>query len=180
MGKIFNIRKRQPHGTETVSAEQFYEYFKQQNAAPTNVDQTDLEDPGVIEEEAGPLDYAISEEEIDFAIKKLKLNLAPRCDKILNEVLKTGKDIIKGHLLQLFNHILSAGKYPTLWSFGLIVPIHKKDDRSKAENYRGITLLSALGKLFTSILNDRLYDYMTKKGILKAEQGGFYKKGTVQ
>ena len=31
----------------------------------------DLEDTGVIEEEAGPLDYAISEEEIDFAIKKL-------------------------------------------------------------------------------------------------------------
>ena len=74
MGKIFNIRKRQPHGTETVSAEQFYEYFKQQNAAPTNVDQTDLEDPGVIEEEAGPLDHAKSAEEIDFAIKKLKLN----------------------------------------------------------------------------------------------------------
>ena len=57
IGKIFNIRKRQPHGTETVSAEQFYEYFKQQNAAPTNGHQTDLEDTGVIEEEAGPLDY---------------------------------------------------------------------------------------------------------------------------
>ena len=45
----------------------------------------------------------------------------------------------------------------------------------EAETYRGITLLSALGKLFTSILNDRLYDYMTKKEILKAEQG-FKKK----
>ena len=53
IGKIFNIRKQQPHGTETVSAEQLYEYFKQ-NAAPTNGDQTDVEDTGVIEEEAGP------------------------------------------------------------------------------------------------------------------------------
>ena len=144
--------------------------------SPTNGDQTDLEDTGVIEEEAGPLDYAISEEGIDFAIKKLKLNKAPGCDKILNEVLKTGKDIIKGHLLELFNRILSSGKYPTLWSFGLIVSIHKMDDRSKAENYRFITLLSPLGKLFTSILNDRLYDYMTKKGILKAKQGSFKKR----
>ena len=60
------------------------------------------------------------------------------------------------------------------------MPIHKKDDRSKVENYRGITLLSALGKLFTSILNNRLYDYMVQKGILKAEQGGFRKMhGTV-
>ena len=40
---------------------------------------------------------------------------------------------------------------------------------------RGITLLSALGKLFTSILTNRLYDYMVQKGILKAEQGGFRK-----
>jgi len=39
-------------------------------------------------------DYAISEEEIDFEMKKLKLNKAPGCDKILNEVLKTGKDNI--------------------------------------------------------------------------------------
>ena len=41
-------------------------------------------------------------------------------------------------------------------------------------------MLSALGKLFTSILNNRLYDYMVQKGILKAEQGGFRKThGTV-
>ena len=92
-------------------------------------------------------------------------------------MLKTGKDIITGHLLELFSRILSSGKYPTLWSFGLVIPTHKKDDWSKAENYRGITLLSSLGKLFTSILNDQFYDYMTKKGILKAEQVGFKKKG---
>ena len=56
------------------------------------------------------------------------------------------------YLVNLFNRILDTGKYPALWSFGLIVPIHKKDDRSQVENYRGITLLSALGKLFTSII----------------------------
>ena len=35
--------------------------------------------------------------------------------------------------------------------------------------------MSSLSKLFTSILNNRLYDYATKKGILKDEQGGFRK-----
>ena len=50
-------------------------------------------------------------------------------------------------------------------------PIKKKI----VENYRVITLLSALGKLFTRILNSRLHKYMVKKGILKAEQGGFRK-----
>ena len=56
------------------------------------------------------------------------------------------------YLVHLFNRILDTGKYPALWSFGLIVPIRKKDDWSKIENYRGITLLSALGKLFPSII----------------------------
>ena len=73
----------------------------------------------------GLLDYPITDEEFETA------NKSPRIDNILNEVIKISKDAIKGHLVNLFNRILdSTGKYPTLWSFGLIVPIHKKDDRS--------------------------------------------------
>ena len=128
----------------------------------------------------GPLDYPITDEEFEAAINKLKANKSQGFDNILTEVIKIGTDAIKGHLVNLFNQILDTGKYPGLWSFGLIVPIHKKDDRSKVEKYRGITLLSALGKLFTSILNNRLYDYTVQKGILKAEQTGFRKMhGTV-
>ena len=126
----------------------------------------------------GSLDYPIAEEEFEAAINKLKAKKSPDIDNILNGVIKIGKDAIKGHLVNVFNRILGTCKYPALWSFGLIVSIHKKDDRSKVENYRGITLLSALGKLFTSILNNRLYDYMVQKaqkGILKAKKGGFRK-----
>ena len=96
--------------------------------------------------------------------------------------IKSREGFYKGtHFITLFNRILSTGKYPLLWSFGLImVPVHKKDDPSKVENYRGITLLPSLSKLFTSILNNRLYDYATTKGILKDKQGGFRKMhGTV-
>ena len=158
--KIFNLGKRRTHGAETVSTEQFYKYFKQQNATSPNKTHSN-------ERAEGPLDYLITDEEFEAAVNKLKANKSPGIDNILNEVIKIGKDAIKGHLVNLFNRILDTGKYPTLWSFGLIVSIHKKDDRSKVENYRGITLLSALGKLFTSILNNRLYDYIVQKGILK-------------
>ena len=116
-------------------------------------------------------------------LTKLKANKSPGIDNISHEVIKIGKGTIKGHSVNLFNRILDTGKNPALWSFGLIVPIHKKskkDDPSKVENYRGITLLSALGKLFTSVLNNRLHDYMVQKGIFKAERGGFRKMhGTV-
>ena len=73
----------------------------------------------------GPLDYPITDEEFKAAINKLKANKS----------LKIGKDAIKGHLVNLFNLILDTSKYPTLWSFGLLVPIQKKDDRSKVKNY---------------------------------------------
>ena len=89
----------------------------------------------------GPLDYPITDEEFEAAVNKLKANKSPGIDNILNEVIKIGKDAIKGHLVNLFNRILDTGKYPTLWSFGLFVRIHQKDDRSKVENYRGITFL---------------------------------------
>ena len=123
----------------------------------------------------GPIDYPITDEEFKAAINKLKTNNSPVIDNILKEVIRIRKEAIKGHLVNLFNWILDTGKYPTLWSFGLIVPIHKKDDWSKVENYPGITLLSALGKIFTSILNNRLNDYMVQKGVLKAEQRCFRK-----
>ena len=175
IGTIFNLRKRKTGKVETVRAEEFYKYFKQQNQGPQNNCSEKETFRKSEENETGPLDYLISDEEFDVAMCKLKANKAPGIDNILNEVLKVGKDFIKRYLITLFNRILSTGKYPLLWSFGLIVPVHKKDDPSKAENYRGITLLSSLSKLFTSILNNRLYDYATKKGILKDEQGGFRK-----
>ena len=128
----------------------------------------------------GPIEYPITDKEFKTAINKLKASKSPGIDNILKEAIRIRKEAIKGHLANLFNQILDTGKYSALWSFGLIVPIHKKDDRSKVENYWGITLLSALDKIFTSILNNRPYDYMVQKGILKAEHRGFRKMhGTV-
>ena len=46
--------------------------------------------------------------------------------------------------------------FPADWSKGFIVPLHKKGDTDDVGNYRGITLLSTFGKLFTKVLNDRL------------------------
>ena len=129
----------------------------------------------------GPIDYPITDKEFEAAINKLKASKSPG----INNVLKGGgnknrKGSHERAFSTLFNRILDTGKYPALWSFGLIVPIHKKDDRSKVEKYRGITLLCAQGKIFTSILNNRLHEYVVQKGILKAEQCGFRKMhGTV-
>ena len=56
----------------------------------------------------------------------------------------------------MFNKVFSAGFFPQSWSLGYIVPIYKTGDKKDSNNYRGITLLSNFGKLFTSIVTYRV------------------------
>ena len=143
-----------------------YNHFKDLNPVHESSDEETSDHHDT--DETGPLDYPITENEIDDAIKSLKRQKALGNDNVLNETLMIGKDVLKPHLEIIFNRILVAGKYPASWNLGLIVPIHKKDDPSKAENYRGITLLSALSKTFTFFLNKRLYAYLVETQVLKS------------
>ena len=52
--------------------------------------------------------------------------------------------------------IRQSGEYPTDWCQGIINPLHKKGCDENPDNYRTITVLPALGKLFESILTTRL------------------------
>ena len=65
--------------------------------------------------------------------------------------------------VKLFNIMLDTGIVPSDWSVGVIIPIHKKGDKANPDNHRGVTLLSCFGKLFTSVLNNRLYKFLEKK-----------------
>ena len=75
----------------------------------------------------------------------------------------------------LFNKLFQIGYFPEKWSEGYIVPIFKKGDVNEVANYRGITLLSTLGKLFTTILNNRLNKWAEEYGIYIEAHAGFRK-----
>ena len=64
-------------------------------------------------------------------------------------------------LHRLFNVIFEKGYFPSKWTEGFIVPLHKKGGGgvNQVENFRGITLLSTFGKLFSRILNNRLTEW---------------------
>ena len=72
-----------------------------------------------------------------------------------------------------FNAVLNSGSMPQTWCGGLITPIYKSGGRSDPSNYRGICVSSCLGKLFCSILNQRLLEYVTTNHILHKSQIGF-------
>lgn len=74
----------------------------------------------------------------------------------------------------LFNLIFETGILPEVWLVGNILPILKnKGCKLDPENYRPITLLSCLCKIFTSILNERLTGYVENVDVLNENQAGF-------
>ena len=77
---------------------------------------------------------------------------------------------------KLFNSILNLGTMPQTWCGGLITPIYKSGGRSDPANYRGICVSSCLGKLFCSILNQRLLEHVNSHNILHNSQIGFLPK----
>ena len=106
----------------------------------------------------------------------LKSNKSCGIDKILNEHIKYSYSSMKHVYYKLFNLTLDTGIFPKLWSSGIIHPIYKnKGDPSIPSNYRPITLLSCLGKLFTSILNTRFNKYTEANHIILDNQAGFRK-----
>jgi len=119
------------------------------------------------------LDFQITPQEVMSAIKGLKSNKTPGLDAITNEMIKCSSGQLSTCLLKLFNKILTLGLYPDLWSTGFIINIHKKGPYTEPENYRGITITSALGKLFNSILNNRLTKYLDDNNIISNTQIGF-------
>ena len=60
-----------------------------------------------------------------------------------------------------------------MWTTAIIVPIHKSGDKDNPDNYRGVSLLSILGKAFAHILNKRLVNWAEENDKIVEEQGGF-------
>ena len=122
------------------------------------------------------LDRLISTEEVKSAIKSLKNSKSPGEDNILNEYFIEAGDILISHITDIFNGIFNTGVFPESWSKGIIVPVYKKVDPTLADNYRAITLSSCMSKLFTSILNNRIYSWVEEHEKLSDAQFGFRKE----
>ena len=121
------------------------------------------------------LNAEISLFEIQKAVKQLRNGASGGPDLFLNEFFKNGSDTLLKYIHTLFNKLFEIGYFPDKWSDGFIVPIYKKGDKNEPVNYRGITLLSTIGKLFTRILNNRLNDWAEEYHVYIEAQAGFRK-----
>ena len=112
-------------------------------------------------------------EEFKKIRNNLKLGKSVGPDMLPNEVLK--QDGIQNLLLPFLNKCFIENVIPTSWRKSIIVPIPKSASKDPLVplNYRGISLLSCLYKLFTSLINLRITIHCESNNFLVDEQNGF-------
>ncbi|KAI8425563.1 hypothetical protein MSG28_011388 [Choristoneura fumiferana] len=109
--------------------------------------------------------------EILEKIKKLKNEKSPGQDNIPNEAIKIGQKILIDPITTLFNKILETQKIPKSWGESQIILLYKKGDPSDINNYRPISLLPTLYKLFSMCLEKRISSSIENSQPI--EQAGF-------
>ena len=90
-------------------------------------------------------------------------------------MIKTAEHEITPYLTKYFNILFVSAKFPLEWSKAIIIPLHKKGDVNDPGNYRGISLLSILSKVYTHIINSRLPLWVESNFVLTDAQAGFRK-----
>ena len=115
----------------------------------------------------------ISIEEVTKSIHARKNNKAGVLDEVIAELLKHGGETVAEDLTYLFNLIWRAEEVPGDRRRGAIVKLPNKGNLSDCNNWRGITLLSIPGKVFCSVLLNRLREHVDSR--LREEQAGFRK-----
>ena len=121
------------------------------------------------------LNDSISITEVSRALRDAKIKKSVGIDNLPNEILKNHKTMQMLHVL--FQEIFETGITPSIWKTAIIKPLPKSSmtDPRLPLQYRGISLLSTLYKLFSSIMNSRITKCAEQHSIFADEQNGFRK-----
>lgn len=120
----------------------------------------------------GKEQVGIVRKELKKAVKKLKMGKAPGIDGIRAEMIKYGGEEMMDRLMRVCQTAWETGRVPEEWTMAIIVPLNKgKGCRDLCTNYRGISLLSIPGKVYGTVIIERIKE--PTRTIIGEEQGAF-------
>ena len=117
----------------------------------------------------------IIESEITTEISKLNIRKSPGPDNISPRILQACEPELRRALTNVFNYSFETATYPSQLKIAKVLALYKKNSSFLPENYRPISLLSCLDKIFEKLIHKRLMEFINKYKILILEQYGFLK-----
>ena len=115
----------------------------------------------------------IQVKDISDLLKSLDVSKATGPDQVSQVMLKKAGDVIAPHLTKLFNLSLEKGIFPSSWKKANVTPIHKKNDNAIVDNYRPVSLLSCVGKLFERAVFKYVFNFLRDTNAISLKQSGF-------
>ena len=120
-----------------------------------------------------PVRFNIIPSDVKQILKLLPSGKATGPDNIINRVLRELSSELSTPLCKLFNKVLLLGIFPESWKEANVCAIFKKGDPSQVNNYRPISLLSCIDKVFERLIFKYVFNHFKDNDILSAFQSGF-------
>ena len=116
----------------------------------------------------------VTHKKVRKVITNLDLSKASGPDCIPVVVLKNCEPELSYIPAELFNKCLKESCFPDCWKVSSVVPVFKNvGERSTAKNYRPVSLLSVVSKVFEKLVNNMIVDHLEKSGLFSDFQYGF-------
>ena len=119
--------------------------------------------------------YCVPTTEVTKIIKNLASKNSSGHDDISARFIKRILETITPPLTHIINQSLCTGIFPDRLKIAKVIPLFKKVDQHILDNYRPISLLPVISKVFEKIVFDQLYQYFTDNDRIFTSQNGFRK-----
>lgn len=116
----------------------------------------------------------ITADDVKKALQSVNAAKGPGPDKIPPLVLKSCADSLATPICTIFNRSLTSSVFPGEWKTAAVTPIHKSGNRHDVGNYRPISILSCLGKIFEKLVYNFIYPAV--RSVVSEYQHGFMQK----
>ena len=118
----------------------------------------------------------VEPDEVCKLISSFKINKSLGPNSVPQQILSLVKNEISESLTTLINMSFSSGVYPNKLKIAEIIPVHKSGSKLEVNNYRPISLLSNINKIFEKLIYERVYSFLTEQNSFYELQFGFRNK----
>ena len=115
----------------------------------------------------------VSVSKVNRLLKNLKNSKSTSTDDLDNFSVKIAGHVIDEPLHHIITLSILQKKFPALWKYSKLIPLHKKGSKVHRKNYRPVAILSPLSKILEKIAFENLYNYFSRNKIFHPDLHGY-------